>query len=35
MQIIGGAIGVVLVILLYPHSGSTADDIVVPHPAAD
>jgi glycerol uptake facilitator-like aquaporin len=35
MQVIGGAIGVALVILLYPHSGSTADDVVVPHPADD
>jgi glycerol uptake facilitator-like aquaporin len=35
MQAIGGAVGVALVILLYPHSGSTADDIVVPHPADD
>jgi glycerol uptake facilitator-like aquaporin len=35
MQVIGGAIGVLLVIVLYPHSGSTADDVVVPHPADD
>jgi glycerol uptake facilitator-like aquaporin len=33
MQVIGGAIGVALVSLLYPHSGTTADDVVVPHPA--
>jgi glycerol uptake facilitator-like aquaporin len=33
MQIIGGALGVALVSLLYPHSGKTADDVVVPHPA--
>ena len=32
MQVIGGAIGVALVVLLYPHSGRTADDVVVPHP---
>jgi glycerol uptake facilitator-like aquaporin len=35
MQIIGGAIGVALMIVLYPHSGSAADDVVVPHPVAD
>jgi glycerol uptake facilitator-like aquaporin len=33
MQIIGGGVGVALVVLLYPHSGRTADDVVVPHPA--
>jgi glycerol uptake facilitator-like aquaporin len=32
VQIIGGAAGVALVILLYPHSGGAADDVVVPHP---
>jgi glycerol uptake facilitator-like aquaporin len=35
MQIFGGAIGVAPVIVLYPHSGSAADDVVVPHPVAD
>ena len=32
MQVIGGAVGVALVVLLYPRSGRAADDVVVPHP---
>jgi glycerol uptake facilitator-like aquaporin len=32
-QIIGAALGVLLVIVLYPHAGRSADDVVVPHRA--
>ena len=31
MQLVGGAIGMALVLALYPGAGSTADDVVVPH----
>jgi len=31
MQILGAAIGIGLILALYPHGGRTADDVVVPH----
>lgn len=31
-QFVGAGIGAALVILLYPNAGSSADDVVVPHP---
>jgi glycerol uptake facilitator-like aquaporin len=34
MQLIGAAVGTVLVLALYPDVGVLADDVVVPHPAA-
>ncbi len=30
-QLIGGAVGLALVLFLYPDVGETADDAVVPH----
>ena len=30
-QVVGAGVGAGLVILLYPHAGSSADDVVVPH----
>jgi len=30
-QVIGGVVGVGLVLVLYPHAGRTAGDVVVPH----
>jgi len=34
-QLLGGALGVAAVVLLYPSAAVTADDVVVPHPAAE
>jgi glycerol uptake facilitator-like aquaporin len=31
MQIIGAAVGIAVLLALYPHAGRTADDVVVPH----
>jgi glycerol uptake facilitator-like aquaporin len=33
MQLIGGAIGLVLVLVLYPRAVDDADDVVIPHPS--
>jgi glycerol uptake facilitator-like aquaporin len=33
MQILGGAVGVAIVLALYPDAGAHADDVVVPHTA--
>lgn len=33
MQLIGGAIGLALVLVLYPRAADDADDVVIPHPA--
>ena len=35
MQILGGAVGVGVVLALYPDAGAHADDVVVPHTATD
>lgn len=35
MQVIGGVLGVAILALLYPHSATSADDVVVPHSASD
>jgi glycerol uptake facilitator-like aquaporin len=32
-QVVGAVVGVALVLVLYPHAGRTADDVVVPHPS--
>jgi glycerol uptake facilitator-like aquaporin len=32
MQLIGGALGVAVVVLLYPSVGAVADEVVIPHP---
>ncbi|WP_231116535.1 aquaporin [Motilibacter rhizosphaerae] len=32
-QLVGGLLGTALVLALYPDAGSTADDVLVPHPA--
>jgi glycerol uptake facilitator-like aquaporin len=34
MQLLGGAVGLAIVLTLYPDAGSAADDVVVPHTAA-
>jgi hypothetical protein len=34
MQVVGGAVAVAVVALLYPHIGSRADTAVVPHDVA-
>jgi glycerol uptake facilitator-like aquaporin len=34
MQLIGGALGVAVVVLLYPSVGAVADEVVIPHPDA-
>jgi glycerol uptake facilitator-like aquaporin len=33
MQLLGGAVGAAIVLVLYPDAGERADDVVVPHPA--
>jgi glycerol uptake facilitator-like aquaporin len=33
MQLLGAAIGVGCVLVLYPDAGATADEVVVPHPS--
>ena len=35
MQLIGAAVGVAVVLALYPDAGTSADDVVVPHTHAD
>ena len=32
MQLLGGAVGIALVLILYPDAGEHADDILIPHP---
>jgi glycerol uptake facilitator-like aquaporin len=34
MQVVGGALGVAVVVLLYPSVGAVADEVVTPHPDA-
>jgi glycerol uptake facilitator-like aquaporin len=34
MQLVGGALGVAVVVLLYPSVGAVADEVVIPHPDA-
>jgi arsenate reductase len=34
-QLLGGALGVAGVLLLYPSAGAVAGDVVVPHPAEE
>jgi hypothetical protein len=33
MQLIGAAVGCVIVLILYPDVGDQAGDVIVPHPA--
>lgn len=33
IQVLGAAIGVGLLLLLFPHAGRAADDVIIPHPA--
>src|SRR5262245_11076242 len=35
MQILGGAVGVGIVLILYPDAGQRADDVVIPHSTSD
>jgi glycerol uptake facilitator-like aquaporin len=35
MQVLGGAVGVGIVLALYPYAGQCADDVVIPHSIAD
>lgn len=33
VQILGAAVGIGLLLLLFPHAGEAADDVIIPHPA--
>jgi hypothetical protein len=33
MQLVGAAVGCVIVLILYPDAGDRAGDVIVPHPA--